>query len=350
MKKVLVMVLFCTMVGSSVIAQHNLFNVDPGFTRQYTIELDKEEYMKVELIKPSQLASLPDADSLANVFLEDLKAIDVALSAPRYAKRIDLIIDGTGENKLRVHNWIRTEENFVVMGGKPARLKYEQDTITITGFYDTSGHYFRYTYYLNYYTNLAEYADGRLAQQVSDLNEKAGAKWTRNPSGGYSPEQGSHISSPAPEGKPATNNMLLLRTSMEVQNYREMFIPSVSLGLAVARRKNKIYQEFGISSELHFRFTKDVEGHNRTYINPFVTVSYGRGRETSPINPPLRLFPYISISYNTQSKGDVYEKNTFRIGVGRFFLGNMTTKIEPSFYISGPFKSATPSLRIVQMF
>lgn len=343
------MVLFCTMMGSSVVAQ-NLFNVDPGFKRSFTIDLGEGESMKVEVYSADQLKELPNTDSLCRVFLKKLSVVQDSLAPKRFAKRIDMILDGTDAVQLRARNWVRNEENFVVMGNQGARLKYEMDTVTITGLYDTTGRFFRYTFYLAYVNNLYEYSNGRLHPLVKKISESVNDRWKENKDGTYSPSGKTYITAPAANGNSAINNMLVIRPSLDVQNYKDRFVPSLSLGLAVTRRKNKVYEEFGIGSELHFLFARDAEGNLKTYLNPFVTVSYGRGRNTSPVNPPLRLFPYISVSYLTRPKGNVYDEHTTRIGLGRFFLGNMTTKLEPSLYIDGFFKSATPSLRLVQAF
>jgi hypothetical protein len=46
------------------------------------------------------------------------------------------------------------------------------------------------------------------------------------------------------------------------------------------------------------------------------TLSYGREKIGGNVKFPARLFPYFSIGYLVKRDGSLYDKNTFRPGVG----------------------------------
>ncbi len=325
------------------------FTYDPEFKRTFQVELKEGEEMKVELSSADQLNVLPNPDSLIRLLHKALADLDDTLTTNLYPVHIYYIAGDSADAVIRVKKWPLLNQQFIIVNGEVSRFKDVQDTVVIEG-WTAPEKLYRFTFYLNFIGNLKNYTDSWLQEQMATLKENMDGAWV-NAKTHYYLKGAPGITAPAPSGKPVNKRMLLIRPSIDIQNYREAFIPSISLGLTVARNHAGKYYEYGISSEVHFRFGNDMDGNSRTYINSFITAHFGKGWSTESGFAPNRLFPYVSLSYSPNNKGNVYrEDHTFRLGVGRFFLGNKTTKIEPGIYVDGAFKSATPSLRLVQAF
>ena len=71
---------------------------------------------------------------------------------------------------------------------------------------------------------------------------------------------------------------------------------------------------------------------------------------TGDLKGYTKISPAISIGYLIRRKGDFYEKNTFKLGLGRYAPFGGSLRIEPAFYFKNLFKGITPSLRITQYF
>lgn len=108
----------------------------------------------------------------------------------------------------------------------------------------------------------------------------------------------------------------------------------------------------GIGASKSISFSQKNNGSKaKTFRNTFVTISYGseliQKRQSQLRNI---TFPLLSIGYLFDNNGNYYDKNTFKVGLGRFSLSNGSTKIEPTVYFNNFFKGVTPSLRITQRF
>jgi hypothetical protein len=282
--------------------------------------------------------------------MKDMSPLIDSLEQVRYGRRIDYIVAGN-EKQVRLRGEPGNNQYFTLNNGVTMSLKMEEDTLTVTGVIaaQPENRYYRLSFFLNDMGNLNAYNNGQLQQKIEGFIQGTDLKCLRSKDGHFYLKDNPGITAPAPAGKMGGTGLLILRPSVDIQNYRARFVPSVTVGLAIINRRNSIYQEYGLSSESHFGFTNE-DGRDKIRVQSFLTLSYGRGKIASNLNFPAKLFPYFSLGYLLNREGSLYEKNTFRLGVGRFFLGNISTKIEPAFYMNGLFKNFTPSLRVVQMF
>ncbi|HRI20597.1 MAG TPA: hypothetical protein PLA68_06565, partial [Panacibacter sp.] len=136
-----------------------------------------------------------------------------------------------------------------------------------------------------------------------------------------------------------------------VQNYKNYFVPSFSLGarFVFTNRDRTFKWEPGIFWEPHYLFAKDNAGKLKTYRNDFLTLTYGQGGITD--HDPRKEFSFsavFSLGYLIRREGDFIEKNTFRLGAGKLQL--YKTTIEPSMYFDNFFHGVTPGIRISQSF
>ena len=104
-------------------------------------------------------------------------------------------------------------------------------------------------------------------------------------------------------------------------------------------------------AENHFRFDTNDSGNLDTYINDFLTLIYERENiMTGNLNGVTRLSPALSLGYLIRKSGDLYEENTFKLGLGRYAAFAGSLRIEPTFYFHDFFKEFSPSLRVTQYF
>ena len=335
MKKVLLLALICALAETYTYAQ-NVFSYNPEIKRSHTIELDHNEKLLLEFASPDMLQSPPSLDSILKNFMKDIKQYGDSVYYSVNTVRVDQVLfpDGKRQNRLRV---LPTSATITMIDGdRIVPSKVDQDTIIFTGYNEDPEKEYRYTLYLNFIKSLEQY-EGKFDQMIAKISP-----------GMY---QSENVVDTIPPAYVQTNPrmVMLFRPSIDIQNHRTMFVPSVTLGLVVAKTKANIYTEYSIASELHFTFGKEADGKVRTYANSFVTLSYGKGKLYNTEQVPVRLFPYVSLSYLVNNKADSYPGETFRVGFGRWFLGlNKSTKIEPALYISD-FKHVSPSIRLSQM-
>ena len=127
---------------------------------------------------------------------------------------------------------------------------------------------------------------------------------------------------------------LLHNITVNVQNYKNYFVPSFSLGmkLTLTNRERTFKWEPGLFWEPHFLFARDNQNKLHTYRNDFLTFTYGQGG-TKDYDPrkDFSFSAVFSLGYLINRNGDYFEKNTFRFGAGKISLAKTT--IEPSYIL-----------------
>lgn len=368
------MILLVLITGTTgeLFAQANQTNAEKTFElpannikRRFLINLDKGNKMQIELTDMDELQYLNNLDSLVRVFISDLEPLkdSLSLSDELLSRRIDYVIDSSGKKKIRILKYSPAGSSFLVNKNDIALLKIEQDSIIITGSRAakstgilsgrrTELYFFRVAFFLNSLNDLSAYLDGRLNEKISSLEKNVNTNWVGGRAGQAHIKRDPSITASASGGYIGGGDFLTLRLSVNAQNYKNYFVPSVSYGFAVITNNNLIRREYGVEGEQHFLFARnDSTGKLETFRNSFLTISYGRiaiKNSDSKFSPTL--YPYFSLSYLIRRRGDFYEKNTFKLGLGRFSLFGGTTKIEPSVYFNNFFKGVTPSFRITQSF
>jgi hypothetical protein len=142
-----------------------------------------------------------------------------------------------------------------------------------------------------------------------------------------------------------------MRVSVDIQNYKNYFVPSFSLGAGIIISTSHFKRDIVLSWDPNFFFAKDSTGELKTFRNDFLTLTWGQG--TVANNEPRKeshLLFIMSLGYLVHRDGEYFEKNTFRIGAGRLSLFSGKTKIEPVIYFNDFFKGVSPGLRLIQSF
>ena len=369
MKKIIIVIALLISAKENLFAQTS--NTEKTFElpannikRKFLISLDKGDKMQIELTDISDIKYLRNVDSLVKMFINDVKALkdSLLIQDELISRRIDYIIDTSSRKKIRILKFPQTGSSFLVDKSDIALLKLEQDTITITGVVATQStgiffrkqtelHYYRVSFFLNNLEDLSAYRDGRLNEKINSLKKNVSTNWSEK--GGITHlKKDPSITAATAGGHIGGGDFLSLRFSVDAQNYRNYFVPSATLGFAIVTNNNLIRREFSIVSEQHFLFArKDSTNKPETFRNSFLTLSYGRtALKNIDSKFSSSLYPFISVGYLIKRRGDFYDKNTFKVGVGKISLFGGTTKIEPVFYFNNFFKGVTPSFRITQSF
>ncbi len=336
-------------------------------TSRFYIDLKNSNKMKIELSDFADLQRVANIDSLLNVFLQDIAPLKDSLSDPLTSKRIDYITDAELRKKIRLKQIQPTSSSFFVNKGELSTLRTFQDTINIIGIITnppktiqqkiskTNPHYYHFTFYLNDINELKMYMNGTLTAKIDELEKKgAKEKWpTVLGTGSHYLQSDKSITADKPKGATSagTGDMLTLNVSVNVQNYKNYFVPSFSLGtkLTFSNAERTFKWETGLYWEPQFLFARDAQNKLRTYRNDFLTFTYGQGGIKD--HDPAKDFSFsavFSLGYLINRSGDYYEKNTFRLGAGKINL--LKTTIEPCMYFNNFFKGVTPGIKITQYF
>lgn len=367
-KMTFLLMLLCISVTNY--AQHSkIFELPPNsITRTYFADLGKGNKMQIDLTDITGLKYLQNPDSLIRNFLRDMEPFKDSVQDHLTIKHIVYLPEHAGSNKLLIIQHAPPPA-YLVKHGEAAALKLEQDTITFIGKVVEDGSfkkindpsYYRIVFYLNDLNELSGYLGGLLAQNINDLRN--GTKWVQGTDKMMHLKNNMNIYAAAKGGMVMGEIFLDLQFSANIQNYKDHFIPSLSVGIKVVTNHKNIRQEFGIYSESLFSFAQssspspspspqNTVNTRQTFRNTIYSFSYGRYRvkEDGKVLPAF-LFP-LSVGFLVNRKGDLFEKGTIRFGFGeaRFFGGK--TVLEPLIYTntSSLFNIVSPGIRLVQSF
>lgn len=343
------------------------FEVPPNIiiNRRFYINLDKGNKLEIELTDITDLERIANIDSLLKIFIDDITPLKDSLEDPLTTKRIDYLTDAKGRKKIRLQQFQPKGNNYLLNNGELSSLKINQDTINIIGIITnppkpsqkislTHPRYYHLMFYINNIGELVGYMNGSLTDKISTIQNNVNTKWPLI-LGGSSHYLGKDntISADNPQGfvSGGIGDYLEGFITVNVQNYKNYFVPSFSLGarLTFANRDRTFKWEPGLFWEPHFLFARDSLEKMHTYRNDFLTLTYGQGGITD--HDPRKDFSYsavFSLGYLINRNGNYFEKNTFRFGAGKLKL--LKTTIEPSIYFNNFFKGVTPGIRISQSF
>lgn len=374
MKKIISLLVLVTSITQSAIAQQEpaLLNTDKTFevpanalNRRFTVDLGKGNKMQVELSDIADLDRFTNIDSMLRVFLQDIIPFKDSLSDELSSKRIDYVTDELGRKKIRIQLFKPKGSSFLLQPGNVAALKLEQDTVNFMGtklYTERSSllkpfseiRYYRLSFFVNQLSDLNNYLDAGLNEKINSIKKNENARWIKDKEGRWHIKNGDQAiySNHQPAGWMAgTGDYLTSRWSVNIQNYKNYFVPSLSLGVAVVFNNGNIKKDLGLLWEPNFFFAKNAEGKLQTFRNDFITLTYGQARvkRTGPEKEASYLTVF-SLGYLARRKGNYFEKNTWRVGAGQVSLFTGKVKIEPIFYFNDLFKGVTPGLRLMLNF
>jgi hypothetical protein len=374
MKRKIYFLMLITSITGTAIAQdamqttktEKIFDIKPdNFKRKFMVEMGKGNTMQVAFGKMEDLNYFKNVDSLIKIFFRDISLLKDTLDEEAIAKRIDFIAVANGNNKIRVQLYKPMGASFMVSQGEAASLKLEQDTVNfivaipyiVQNRFRKSVEAIRYcqlSFFVNQLSDLKNIVEGKLQEKITNIQKDVKeADWTKRKDGTtYVQDFDPTIYAKKPAGYTVDRtDYLAFRESANLQNYKNYFVPSFSLGASVFFSNGYTKRDIGIVWEPSFIFGKNTSGSLTTFRNDFLTLSYGQGRVVAGgSKSETTLQTSFSLGYLIKRAGDYYDKNTFRLGAGQLSLFDGKTKIEPVLYFNNFFKGVTPGIRLVQSF
>ncbi|MEO6218801.1 MAG: hypothetical protein ABIO81_00130 [Ginsengibacter sp.] len=372
MKKIIIVLMLFVSIMPELCAQSNN-NADRAFqvpseiiiNRRFYINLDKGNRLEIEVTDITDLERIANIDSLLKIFITDITPLKDSFTDPLTSKRIDYVTDGESRKKIRVQQFKPKGDSYFLNNGELSSLKTTQDTINIIGIINnppkasqkislTHPRYYHLMFYLNNFGELAGYMNGVLKEKIKTIQNDVNDKWPLVlGSGSHYLKKDRSITADKPKGFTAigTGDFLVGNITVNVQNYKNYFVPSFSLGLkfTLTNRERTFKWEPGLFWEPHFLFSKDNQNKLHTYRNDFLSLTYAQGGTED--HDPRKDFAFsavVSLGYLINRNGDFFDKNTFRFGAGKLSISKTT--IEPSLYFNNFFKGVTPGIRISQYF
>lgn len=341
-----------------------IFELLPDYpTRRFTIDLGKGNKLQIELVNLDDLDRFTNMDSVIRIFLRDIEPLRDSLGDGTMSRRIDYFTDTLGLKKIRIQKIQPKGSSFVARDGDVALLKLEQDTLHILGstsyvakytlrkaFTDTR--YYRVSFFLNDIADLATFLGGNLGTKIQALQNTTKPEWNTTAQKGKAfLKTDRSISAKQPAGFVGGGDFLNFRISVDIQNYKQYFVPSFSLGAGLILSTPHFKRDIILSWDPHFFFAKDSQDKLKTFRNDFLTLTWGQGlvKDNEPRKESHLLF-IMSLGYLIKREGEYFDKNTFRLGGGRLSLFGGKSKIEPVMYFNNFFKGVTPGLRLIQSF
>ncbi|MES2851236.1 MAG: hypothetical protein V4685_19460 [Bacteroidota bacterium] len=371
MKKTIALLMLATSITVNLCAQSQQnksfeINSDVIMNRRFTINLDKGNKLRLEMTDITDLAAASNIDSLMQVFFTDITPMKDSLSDPLTSKRIDYFIDEKGRKKIRFQQFASKGASFLVNKDELASLRTEQDTVHIIVAIvnapepeDIVSHkdrrYYHYTFFLNDVNELKEYFNNNtLNEKLNILRNNVNDKWKSVPgTGTYLLKKDNSITANKPKGYGSnqSRDYLTLLGSVNIQNYKNYFVPSFSVGARITLSNNArtFKREIGLYWEPNFLFGRDSSGKIKTYRNDFLTLTFSQGGITD--HDPMKPFSFsadFSLGWLQRRSGEYFDKNTFRLGMGKIQM--LKTSVEPCLYFNNFFKGVTPGIRITQFF
>lgn len=374
MKKIISVLVLVTGTTIQAIAQQEtvltntakIFEMPAGeVNRRFTVDLGKGNTMQVELSDIADLDRFANIDSLLRVFLQDIIPLQDSLADETAAKRIDYVTDELGRKKIHIRIFKPVGSGYILQSGEVSALKLEQDTVHFFGSKPyterstllkpfTVIRYYRLSFFVNRVSDLHNYLDAGLNEKISEIRKNANTRWIKDEQGRWHIKKGdqSIYSNHQPAGFVGnTGDYLTARGSVNIQNYKNYFVPSASLGIGLVLNNGHTKRDLGLLWEPHFFFAKNAAGKLQTFRNDFISLTYSQMRVRKNMTTKENSFlPVFSLGYLVNRKGEYFEKNTWRVGAGQLSLFKGIIKIEPVFYFNDLFKGVTPGLRLMLGF
>ncbi|MCH5717345.1 hypothetical protein [Niabella hibiscisoli] len=140
-------------------------------------------------------------------------------------------------------------------------------------------------------------------------------------------------------------NNLSFSVSADLQNFKSYMAPSfnTSIDLYFKGQGYRRILRLALYWEPVFLFDKGPDDKLKTYRNDFVGFLY-EYRRGSVSPDKLSFYAPFSASYLVKRRGDFFEKNTFRLGIGGIKYGAAT--VRPFMYFNSFFKDVTPGVQL----
>jgi hypothetical protein len=325
--------------------------------RRFRIDLGKGNSMQVELYRLGDLDRFDNVDSLLMIFLGDIKPLLDSLSDPLTGKHIDYLIDPAGRKKVRLRQTQPDGNSYLLDNEGLASLKLEQDTIVMTFHHPL----FRMTFYLNEWNELSAYVATGLNEKLRSLRHTNDKQWSEADRGGavYLKNDRSISAERTAGFTHLPKDRLESIARINLQNYQNYFVPSVSLGLEIyfsnhlfhpkqpsaVETTNRIW----LAWEPMFFFAQTAQpGKLQVMRTDLFEIGFSLGDDQAveKSGTHINFVPGFSIASPIYRQGAYVDQNITRIGLGKFKIWGNAALLEPCFYYHDFFRNMTPAVRL----
>lgn len=329
---------------------------EPGKQQcNFFVWLPEKNRIWFDLTWVNHLDSLKNVDSLLQETVKLLGPLLDSFKVDSRLRRVD--VDLTQKPALfRVTTHLEKGETYTRVENELVQVKMDQDTVRIKFLANQGG-----GSYLNLLLNnaadlqhLPADVGGRSLQLVRNGLAKhyAAAKGnTRHRYYAvYNLESGQLI---APDKdnyhaiRSRNDYLAITLVKPSVAYVRGSLLTSVSLGVAFNYSKtlNPSWgstHSFGLFWDPQFSFRRNAAGVFQSFRNDFLTIRFEETPNGRLSN--FQLLSTLSVSYLIGRSGDLFERNTYRLGVLAAASGRL--RMEPELYFNDFFKNVSPAIRV----
>lgn len=324
--------------------------------------------MILDLNNIKHLKYLPNLDSLVKAIQPNLKTILDSFKNDAFNRRIDYL-SSTLNPQIRIVNYDKTDQQFVIKDGALNELKTTQDTIRIKAYlkvskedvalyndtrYNASNKPEMQPFFIalvfNNASDLYTLPENSLQNCISRLRQELGPDYVANAyhksnySASFTMFNGKMFSPGKVKWieKAGQVTELVPNIYAGLQFAKGVFVNSFSAGIRYtmdnrSQSKSRLYAMW----EPHFFFSKDLLNNVITERNDFLTLRYIHLKNKQAA---FDLVGNVSIGYLISRKGSWLEPNTFKVSIPGVRSGWL--QLEPEFFFHGFLKGVSPSIKL----
>jgi hypothetical protein len=319
-------------------------------------ELKMGNTMKLELYGTRTLPDRFNIDSLVHEMTLVLQSIKDSLPPEETGRKITITVYNPATREINVHGTAAADKNFIEHNSHRSLLKTVQDSIVLNLYTDNdplskTKIFYRLSFFLNDLFDMDQYGSTSFAAIFQHAGADDFDLWKQNGIGRSYLKADPTLQLYRSYDPAYFKKSLIANVSVSVQNYSKLIVPSVAFSVGFYTEHNFKYTSYWLSAEPHFTFIENEKGVHKSYINPFVVLSYRRYNSLRQNNNFLHnIYKNFSVGYLLSNKCDRYQPNTFKIGFTQLYLGKHSLRLEPGMYFDHFFKNPLPSLRLTQSF
>lgn len=350
--------------GNSFNDNKNLF----WLRNSFTIQLSRGNKIIIEVPDKQGFQQISNLDSIIQLCYQKILPLKDSFTNEINSRRLDVTFSKGDNFIIHYKEIIPKAKSFTYKNNELYALKVQQDTLCITGFYESnknplwSNASFRFnmptriTVVLNNIQELLDYTDGSLNQytqkiyrdwQLYSATNKQDSWVTKLKGVYYTTDSLKDISVKNVEQMVKKKYFFEPHLGVSLQNYQQNLVPSFIVGARLnGEKKNKLTNQFALFAELVFSFERNSAGENKTYINKFITAQYAFFEQDNGVNSntTVGIKYQFSLSYLLGREGEMFEKNTFKLQLpGIHYRGLSLT---PGMYFNNFFNKVTPTVNL----
>jgi hypothetical protein len=307
-----------------------------------TIKLEQPNAtVTLRLLTVKKLNAFPDINKEIDLVLRNLEQMEIDTMDPDLATKIEVSFDRQGERQIKLSQH------------PPKTTRYFQDkTMQL--------HKAPKDSLLIQYSQI-ESATIAL-HQMDDLHLLNEINWKQKLETQAKPANYRHVNKGDiyEEELNLQNKNGLLNVSWKNKQTRDQIVIALYTGAGVLKNeftthfggeigfsfigKNRYNKSFGVGYEAILDFNKQ-NGHTQRHVNLFTDLFYTFNSTPWAKNANMLR---VNVGYLTKRRGELFEKNTFRLGFTRDLGHNL--RITPELYFPGKFKKINPGLKISYWF